>query len=554
MNDDRRTFLKKGGILGVAGITGVSGCLGDDEDVPDGDPVPEVELLTLAESVDPFRFDYGNWIADELEDDLGIPMELNPAESAQYGDLVTAVENDWDLVVRRSGAGFDPLNTMLRQYFHSEFGQGGLNWWNYSNSEIDDLLDEQREAEGDRRVEIAHEVNELLNEDMAAAPVLTQDRAMPINTDRYDNWTDQVEHGLGSFFNYFEMEPTDDEYATLEATNIEQAHSLNPFDDFGRFPRTLKGLVYDKLIRVEPPENDWVPWAAEEVEIVELDRIDVTLREGMTFTDGEEVTADDVQFTVDTALESAPQVGNRWEQLDEIEVHNDYEFTIHLEADSAEPLIWDALDNTFIVPEHVWSDVDNIIDHEEDPPIGSGPFEVTAWERGEQIELDARDDYQVRGGPNIDGILHVDSSDLRAGERRVRQGEVSQMENELSIDDVERFEEEHPEIEISRVAMISNHWLGFDHGHSPFAGDDEVRRALRHAVAHTIPKQEIISGVYGGLAEPNSQHVSTEFDQWRSPNAEEISKDVDYARGLLEDAGYEWDGDGNLYFPADYDA
>ena len=59
------------------------------------------------------------------------------------------------------------------------------------------------------------------------------------------------------------------------------------------------GLVYEPLFNYDPLTNEYIPWLAESGEWTADDEYTIKLREGITWADGEPLTADDVVFTLE---------------------------------------------------------------------------------------------------------------------------------------------------------------------------------------------------------------------------------------------------------------
>ncbi len=120
-------------------------------------------------------------------------------------------------------------------FFHSSnIGPGDSNLYAYENDEVDELIDEQAsEMDPDRRTEIIHEIQEHLREDMPIVPLLVQERIMPYNQERFQNPVPIIEQGLGSFWNYLNIEPVGDD-AHLRTTMAEDINALNPLDQTAR--------------------------------------------------------------------------------------------------------------------------------------------------------------------------------------------------------------------------------------------------------------------------------------------------------------------------------
>ncbi|GAB3999969.1 hypothetical protein GCM10029992_30370 [Glycomyces albus] len=124
------------------------------------------------------------------------------------------------------------------------------------------------------------------------------------------------------------------------------------------------------------------PWLAESGEWTGDLSYQATLRDGITWSDGEQLTAEDVKYTVELGQLDGVPYSNVWDWLESVEVVDDLtvEFTF-LEARHQE---WDNfLFNTTIVPEHVFSEYseDDIVTGANEDPVVSGPTPSTATTR-----------------------------------------------------------------------------------------------------------------------------------------------------------------------------
>ncbi|MCU4751429.1 ABC transporter substrate-binding protein [Halobacteria archaeon AArc-curdl1] len=512
---------------------------------PDGDPVEEITLLSLAQGDAPARYEYGQMIQDNLEE-LGFEVEYDPKPINQYVESRQEDPFPWDMMVRRAGDGYEPAEAIFRRFFHSSnIGDGGSNMYGYENSEVDDLLAQQRgEMDPDARTEIIHDLQEILREDMPIVPLLIQERAMPFNSDKFQNPTVMLEDGIGCFWNFLNMEPTGDD-AHLRTSMAEDLTTLNPLMLVNRGDREMIRLIYDRLMRVTP-DIEVEPWAAESVEAVDDTTIEITLREGMTFHDGEPVTVDDVKFSYEYAEEESPEMASRLEVLDSIDVESDTELVFHLEQPSA-PFFENALARILILPEHIWEnvpedvDAESAIDWDNPDAIGSGPFQVVSTDLGEELQLSAFEDHF--NPPNVDRVTRAVIADMRAGIRAYEDGALDMLSWELPFDDISRFEQ-RDDTNLSRNLMTSIHHIGFNHRNTPF-DDAETRNAL----AHAIPQEDIVDAIYGGTAQEIHNPMSSGFDTWYWNDVPQYDSNVSVAREKLAEAGYEWDTDGRIHQP-----
>lgn len=218
---------------------------------------------------------------------------------------------------------------------------------------------------------------------------------------------------------------------TLTVAMAQQVDSFNPFTAQLAVTTNILRHVYDSLVTVDPETNEPAPSLAEDWEASD-DGLHWTfnLRDDAYFSDGEQLTADDVAWTLTTIMENedaAIASGNYVAGFEEVTAEDDHTVVIDLE----EPQATMTALNVPIVPRHVWepimeeqgeafSDYSN----EEFPTVGSGPFVLTEHERGQQIRLEANPDHW-RGAPGFDELVFRYYTEKDAAVEALRSGEVS---------------------------------------------------------------------------------------------------------------------------------
>lgn len=153
------------------------------------------------------------------------------------------------------------------------------------------------------------------------------------------------------------------------------------------------GGVYECPI----PDENLVPQPclAESYEIVSDTEWLFHLRKGVLFHNGQEMTAKDVKASLELCKES-PQVAQYGKSTGTIEIVDDY--TIKIITDGPQSGLLSDLCNhgNMILPADL---IESGHDFNKEP-IGTGPYKLTAWNKGEGIELEAFDDYWD-GTPSI---------------------------------------------------------------------------------------------------------------------------------------------------------
>ncbi|HEX2997460.1 MAG TPA: ABC transporter substrate-binding protein, partial [Anaerolineales bacterium] len=167
--------------------------------------------------------------------------------------------------------------------------------------------------------------------------------------------------------------------------------SWNPFNGGGYAMGTI-GLVYETLYIYDPLADKFTPWlAAEDMKWADEKTMEVKLREGLTWSDGKPLTADDVKFTFDLAdpngqYKASLNFLRLWNFLDSVEVVD--ETTVHFKfKETPYQEIGVFFYQTPIVPKHLWEskDVADITGGANEKGVGSGPYIFESNDQSRQV-------------------------------------------------------------------------------------------------------------------------------------------------------------------------
>ena len=273
-----------------------------------------------------------------------------------------------------------------------------------------------------------------------------------------------------------------------------------------------------------------------------------TLREGLLWSDGEPLTADDVVFTINRAREEA------WLNYDStvanITASAPDERTVVLESSVPDPKL--PTMDVYILPEHIWGELGprEITRYDGLDGVGSGPFTIAELRRGEFWRLEANENYWA-GRPAIDEVVFrlFNNTDamvaaLTAGEidaaHYVPEGSFQQLSETEGIETIEGQQGGFDELAVN----------GGDGLTDPHPALLDLR--VRQAVAHAIDEETIIDRVLEGLGSPSEAMSPSANPEWipEIPDEERFDFDLDRARELLDEGGYEdTDGDGIREMP-----
>lgn len=303
-------------------------------------------------------------------------------------------------------------------------------------------------------------------------------------------------------------------------------------------------LFHTSLLRLDA-DLALQPYLAESWE-EEADGTGVTfrLREDMRWHDGEPVTAEDVAFTFDRAMDPAVEfVNDSWFHAmsrDRIEMVDEFtiRFTYPPHAESLHPFA-----NLAIMPEHLLGDVppEALGEHPfaTECPVGSGPYLFESMRLGDQWTFRGNPGFpaDLGGRPMIDRYVYrvITNSATRAGELAASGVDVA-----LSLAPPDApMVEGNSSLRLMAAPSRSYAFVAWNPG-LPQLSDVRVRRALAMATDRSGVVQTL-RGEYGSVAETGVPSFHWAYETGLDGPA----YDPDAARALLEEAGWvDRDGDG----------
>lgn len=270
-----------------------------------------------------------------------------------------------------------------------------------------------------------------------------------------------------------------------------------------------------------------------------------TLRKGVKFHDGSEVTAEDVAFSMGRAL--TLKEGYSWLWLDvveEVTVNDTYTVTFHLNkpfAPFVSTLAWLFIANKDLVLAHKqpgdfgefgdygaqWLSVTTNED------VGSGPYKLKSWDRGREIAFERFLDYfegWPHGDKSIDEVhvlLIYENSTVRT---MLRKGELTIVEHWRTYSDYEEMDG-YPNAYV--ISFISPEELSFKiNTKKPPTDDVHIRRMLAWAMDYKSVLEVLEPG--SGVAKGPIPEVIP----GHNPRVFGYYMDLDKAREEMEQSKY----------------
>ena len=303
--------------------------------------------------------------------------------------------------------------------------------------------------------------------------------------------------------------------------------------------------VMNKLLKING-FSQVVPDLAESYEFSE-DGLSLTFKlfEDVKWHDGESFTAEDVKWTFDQIKNEEGFASASLETIEEVNVVDDNTVEFKLSEPNAGILSAIAWHGTQIMPKHIYDGTDWLENEANQHPIGTGPFKFVEHVPGETITLEANEDY-FKEGPYLDEVIIKIIPDSEVAYLAFTNGEIDENRLGTPSTELEKLSKDD-DYQITDIAWPNMASLVFNTKEGKFTDP-----LLREAVMYGIDKEEIFVKNYkeqGSIAE---YFIPYQYDWALNEDAKMPERDVEKARQLIEEAGYEADEDG-FYFETSMD-
>ena len=300
--------------------------------------------------------------------------------------------------------------------------------------------------------------------------------------------------------------------------------------------------LHDPLVRRDPDGNV-VPGLAETWEVSD-DGMSITfhLQEGVKFQDGSGLTAEDVAFSLNRAIDK-PQSELYTSFMDSAEAVDGSTVKVNLKYKELAALQYLTQTNSAIVSKAYVESVGD--ENYAAKPCGTGPYKLVEWQKGSKIILESNEDY-YRGAP---AIKHIELRVLKEATTAMvalESGDVDLVYNIGGLDVMAVQSNDKLGYQETNGTAIWN--LAFNVNVEPF---DDVK--VRKALAMAVKRDDIIAGAMDGAGMPAEIILTDQTAP--NPGADAIDTpkyDVEGARALLAEAGYPDGFKTTIYVREDY--
>lgn len=516
-------------------------------------PVRSLTLYSRAQAANPQQYQAAELIAQAWSD-LGLDVTVSGLPQNQLSDVVWYNRDSWDVTMwqmvgrpERS----DP-DEFVMNLFHSQNIEVGYNFVGYNNPEYDRVAEAQRlETDREARQALVYQAQEIINQDQPYLFLVYPTKSYAFDKTVFDAATLVNQPGLGikNYLSFTQVQPLGDQKDLIMNTSNE-LNAINPYYISGAGDSWMTEMIWDRIMRIgadglpQPSAAESVSWNDEGTLAT------ITLRDGMTFHDGQPVRVEDVIFSLESTKRDgvAPMYKPFVDPIMALEKVDDRTFTLQLAQPNA-AFETSTLAKMNIIPEHIWGPLlDNLGAGEsaeavlEEARVGSGPFKFERWNQSEVVLTAVPDHFAA---PKVERLIMRVVLNVEASLGMLRSGELNFLTDytgdpQLLVDAAAA----DGDIEVVDVTDIGFQYLAFNCRRAPF-NDPVFRRALSFAINRRL----ITGAAYNGFARPANSHVSPALPFWYDAATEELPMGADVATAMLQEAGYTI-VDGRLHYPA----
>jgi peptide/nickel transport system substrate-binding protein len=306
--------------------------------------------------------------------------------------------------------------------------------------------------------------------------------------------------------------------------------TLNPFVLMRSTDLYVRSLIYESLLD-EDLKGNIIAGLAESWNVSKDGlRYTFKLRRGVKFHNGQEVTAEDVKWCADYAME--PKNGsegfiylrgvNAVRAVDRTTV----EFT--LKQPRAVFLSYMATLRPFpVVPK---GSVPAASDKIDNFPPGTGPFRFKEWKRLAQVVFTRNNDYWQRGVPYLDQVIVKIAEDPTVRFTALRAGDLDMIERTPHA-----FVQKVDSGEVRNIKSTAARFGGFRRIVFNVADAPFNNRKLREAVSYALDRKQFIQAAFWGYGTPVQQRIPA-GNPWHV-KLPERERDLAKVKALLKEAG-----------------
>lgn len=330
---------------------------------------------------------------------------------------------------------------------------------------------------------------------------------------------------------------------TVGAANV--TSYIDPGRDHSNVGSQFYYNAFDTLIdkNHDTLDAEWVPGLATEWALVEPTVMELKLRQGVTFHNGEAMTADDVVFSLNRMYQATfpPYIVRAKDRLGNFaEAIKVDDYTVRIRVQRAEPL-WETLLNlqqVMILPEDYTKSLSGDPTVAEDgdyeafslAPVGTGPYAVSEFIPGERVVYSRFDDFWGDPAP-LEKAIVIRIPETASRITALKTGEADIVTN-IAPDQLALINADaNLKTEGSATALFHVMIMNVNH---PHLTDPKIRQAMSMAIDRDLLNEAL----WQGKAIVPSSHTMAEMGALHQPDLVTFEYNPEMARQLLAESTY----------------
>lgn len=309
--------------------------------------------------------------------------------------------------------------------------------------------------------------------------------------------------------------------------------NLSYWQSYDTVTNNLTTQIWDSLLEYSEPDMELQPALAKSWEATDDTTYVYELREGVTFHDGSEMTADDVIASAHLTLRDEAKSPLAWMfgAVDNFEKVDEYTVQVNMAEPDASFKYVPATTAWSVAPKAQIEEKGTDLAQD---PVGAGPFKLDEWKSGNYVRITRHDDYWDGELPYLDEATFQIVPNGTSRITGMKNGNYGGT-NDIPIDQLSVLDR-IDNVELYTKTSFQTSHLVFNCQEEPFSNVD-VRRAVSYAIdTEAITKStvgEYGSHAYSMLPEGMMGHVTPDDLEYNG-----FPYDPEKAKTMLDEAGF----------------
>lgn len=300
--------------------------------------------------------------------------------------------------------------------------------------------------------------------------------------------------------------------------------TLNPYDHAAVTSGYMNQMTYNRLFRIDTDTLEPVPDLVDSYKNIDESTWVFTIKQGVMFHDGTEMTAEDVKASMEYArnFTSSNKYTAFWKN---VEVTDKYTVTVTTNGPYALILNDLSANGNTIVPKHL---IDSGNDFNKNP-IGSGPYKFVQWTLGDNLTFVKNESYFDKD--HMPSITDVTWRIIPEGSSRTIALETGEVDLVIDVDtaDIERIKD-NEDLDIVQKDGTRMNFMGINTERFPFNN-----LYFRKAVSAAIDKSAVLTVATNGLGTVSMSPNPGAYNGVTQENT--VPYSLEQAKAYLEQSG-----------------